>query len=165
LSYSRFDFLFFPGAKRERPCRRDGSLSWRISCFIHVLRPHHEVKEPDIPTQELSFRRKKPKGFPPKTEDGSLFNQLGGMGFKALKNILRLGERAEHSLEKYKKEFQRWLTRTTLSVLSFFMCMVFLALGLFFIAMDYGHLPRGIVFLGGGLLGFLILRLLTPAAK
>jgi len=128
-------------------------------------RPHPKVKEPNIPTQELALRRKKTKGFPPRKEEGSLFNQLWGMGFKTLKNIVHLGERAEHSLEKYKKEFQQWLTRTTLSVLSFFMCMVFLALGLFFIAMDYGHLPRGIVFMGGGLLGFCVLRLLTPAAK
>lgn len=111
------------------------------------------------------LQRNKAKRVFPKKEEGSLFNQLWGMGFKTLQNVLRLEERAEQTLEKYKTEFQRWLAQTTLAVLSFFMSMVFVVLGVFFTAIDYGHIPRGMVFICGGLLGFLVLRLLKPVSK
>ena len=87
------------------------------------------------------------------------------LAYKAFKTVSTLEDQAAKSIEKYKKDFQEWLTRTTLNVLSFFLSMVFVIIGLFFIAIDYGHLPRGLVFVCGGLLGFLVLRLITPAAK
>jgi len=87
------------------------------------------------------------------------------LAHKALRTVFSIEDQAAKSLEKYKREFQHWLTQTTLNVLSFFMSMVCVVIGLFFIAIDYGHVPRGIVFICGGLLGFLVLRLLTPVAK
>ena len=119
-------------------------------------------KEPDIPNSEMTLQRKKAKAVPGKKEEGSLFNRLWQTGFHALKNLAVLEEQAEQKLEKYKVEFQRWLGRTALRVLSLFMSLVFLVLGLIFIAIDYGHVPRGIVFVCGGLLGFLVLRLTVP---
>jgi len=87
------------------------------------------------------------------------------LAHRALKTIFSIEDQAAKSLEKYKKEFQNWLTKTTLNVLSFFMSMVLVVIGLLFIAIDYGHVPRGVVFICGGLLGFLVLRLLTPVTK
>ena len=87
------------------------------------------------------------------------------LAHKALKTVFSIEDQATKSLEKYKKDFQQWLTHTTLMVLSLFLSLAFLSLGLCYIAIDVGHISRGVVFVCGGLLGFLILRLLTPVTK
>jgi hypothetical protein len=83
----------------------------------------------------------------------------------ALKSVGSIQDRLEKSLGKYKNAFERWLVKTAVMGLSVFMCLAFLILGLFFIAIDYGGIPRGVVFVGGGLLGLVVLRLMAPPAK
>ncbi len=87
------------------------------------------------------------------------------MAFLALKNIGSIEDRAERSLEKHKGEFQRWVVKLAVVVFSISMSLTCVTLGLFFVAMDDCGIPRGVVFIGGGLLGLLVLRLLIPSTK
>lgn len=87
------------------------------------------------------------------------------LAFLVFKGIGAFEGRVEKSLEKYKKAFQSWIVKAVVTGLSIFISLVFLVLGLFFIAMDYGGVPRGVVFTCGGLLGLLILRLMVPPTK
>ncbi len=68
-------------------------------------------------------------------------------------------------MERYRDSLQNWMVKTVVLGLSIFMSLAFLILGLFFIAIDYGGIPRGVVFIGGGLLGLLVLRLAVPSTK
>jgi hypothetical protein len=94
-----------------------------------------------------------------------LFSRLWEMALAALKGVGSIESRVEKSLEKYKKMFEGWVVKTVVMGLSIFMSLVFLILGLFFVVIDYGGVPRGIVFIGGGLLGLLVLRLMVPSTK
>ena len=109
--------------------------------------------------------RKKEKTSRNKPEEGSVMGSVWMMAHKALKTVFSIEDQAAKSLEKYKKDFQQWLTQTTLKVLSLFLSLAFLSLGLCYLAIDIGHVSRGVVFTCGGLLGFLVLRLLTPVTK
>ena len=115
--------------------------------------------------QELVHHRKKAKELPDKREEGSILNQIWQVGSNAVKNILNFEDRTAQTLEKLKKTIQEWIVQSALKALSLFASLLFLILGVFFLAIDFGHIPRGIVFIGGGLLGFLILRFFTPATK
>lgn len=87
------------------------------------------------------------------------------LAIEALTDIVSFEERAGKSIEKYKCAFQKQLMKLSLMGLSTLMSLAFLIIGLFFIAVDYGHVPRGVVFICGGLLGFLVLRLLARSMK
>ena len=100
---------------------------------------------------------------PPEPEETSVISSLWMVAHKSLRALLAIEDHAEKTLEEYKKTFHSWLMQTTFRVLSLFMSMMFLILGVFCVAVDYGHIPRGFVLIGGGLLGFLIVRLLTPS--
>jgi hypothetical protein len=100
-----------------------------------------------------------------KAEEVSLLSHLWGSALGALKNAGAIQDRVDRSLEKYKRSFQKSMVEVAVMGLSIFMCVAFLVLGLFFIVIDYGGIPRGIVFVCGGLLGFLVLRLMASAAK
>jgi hypothetical protein len=95
----------------------------------------------------------------------TLLGQWEEFALRAFKSLKFIEGQAEKSLEKHKRAFQGWVVKVAVMGLSVFMSLAFLVLGLFFIAMDYGGIPRGIVFAGGGLLGLLILRLMVPSAK
>jgi hypothetical protein len=123
------------------------------------------VKESSIPISNSVIVRKKEKTSRNKPEEGSVMSNVWMLAHKALKTVFSIEDQATKSLEKYKKDFQQWLTHTTLMVLSLFLSLAFLSLGLCYIAIDVGHISRGVVFVCGGLLGFLILRLLTPVTK
>ena len=98
-------------------------------------------------------------------EEVSLLGGLWESALGALKSAGAIQDRMDKSLEKYKRSFQKSMVEVAVMGLSIFMCVAFLVLGLFFIAIDYGGIPRGVVFACGGLLGFLVLRLMVPAAK
>ncbi len=87
------------------------------------------------------------------------------MALLAFKNIGSIEDRAERSLKKHKREFERWVVKLAVLVLSISISLACLTLGLFFIAMDDCGIPRGVVFIGCGLLGLLVLRLLLPSTK
>jgi hypothetical protein len=74
-------------------------------------------------------------------------------------------DRARKSLDRHKKVFQAWMVRTAVTGLSIFMCLAFLVLGVFFVAIDYGGVPRGVVFICGGLLGLLLIKLLVRSPE
>lgn len=114
---------------------------------------------------ERQITRKKPKTPRKKADEGSTMGNLWSMAVGTLKSIVSFEDRVKKQLEIYKSAFQKWLMRSALMVLSIFMSLVFLILGVFFVAIDYGGVPRGVVFICGGLLGFLVLRLLTPVTK
>ena len=99
------------------------------------------------------------------TEEIPLLNRLWAMALVALKGVGSIEGRVEKSLEKYKKPFEGWVVKTVVMGLSIFMSLAFLILGLFFVVIDYGGVPRGVVFIGGGLLGLLVLRLMIPSTK
>jgi hypothetical protein len=100
-----------------------------------------------------------------KAEEVSIVKKLCDMAPGVLKNIRSIQNLAKKSLEKHKRIFQEWLVKVAVMAFSVFMCLTFLILGLFFIAIDYGGIPRGIVFVCGGLLGLLVLRLMIPSTK
>jgi hypothetical protein len=100
-----------------------------------------------------------------KIEEVSILSHLWASTLDALKSVGVIQDRVDRSLEKYKRSFQKSMVEVAVMGLSIFMCVAFLVLGLFFIVIDYGGIPRGIVFVGGGLVGFLVLRLMVPAAK
>jgi len=118
------------------------------------------IQETLIPHPTLVQKSGNP--LPPKPEDDSIIGGLWKAAHRSLRTLLAIEDQAEKNLEGYKKSFQNWLLWTSFHVLSLFMSMMFLILGLFFIAVDYGHIPRGFVLIGGGLLGFLILRFSKP---
>ena len=100
-----------------------------------------------------------------KTEEVSILSNLWASALGAIKSAGAIQDRVDKSLEKYKRGFQKSMVEVAVMGLSIFMCVAFLVLGLFFIAIDYGGIPRGVVFACGGLLGFLVLRLMVPAEK
>lgn len=100
-----------------------------------------------------------------KTEEISIFGHLWELILWTLKNIGSLEDRAKRSFEKHKTAFQNWMLKTIVLGLSIFMSLAFLVLGLSFIAIDYGGIPRGIVFTCGGLSGLLVLKLMVPSTK
>lgn len=91
-----------------------------------------------------------------KNEKAIVSGSLWETALRALKSIGSLEARAERSFGKYRKALQRWLVKIVVTGLSLFMSLAFLVLGLFFIAIDYGAIPRGVVFTCGGLLGLLV---------
>jgi hypothetical protein len=109
-------------------------------------------------------RRKGPMSAK-KTDKASDLSGFWESALGALKSVGSLRARAEKSFEKYKNTFERWIVRTAVMGLSVFMSLAFLVLGLFFIAIDYGGIPRGVVFTCGGLLGLLVLRLMSSSKE
>ena len=91
--------------------------------------------------------------------EGSIFHGLWNFILGALKAVGSIEARMEKSLERHKQAVQRWLVKVIVMGLSVFMSLAFLVLGVFFVAIDYGGIPRGIVFICGGLLGLVILGL------
>jgi hypothetical protein len=85
------------------------------------------------------------------------------LGF--LQDIGSLEERAGRSLERFKRGLRNWLVGTAVLGLSAFASLVFLVLGMFFLAIDQIGMPRGVVFICGGLLGLLILKAVFPSTK
>jgi len=94
-----------------------------------------------------------------KTEEGSFFGGLWELAVSAFRNFGSIEDRVEKTLKKHKGAFQWWMVKTFVMGLSVFMSLSLLTLGLLFIAMDYGGIPRGVVFTCGGLLGLLIFGL------
>jgi hypothetical protein len=92
-----------------------------------------------------------------KSEAASVLGGLWDFVLGAFKALGAIENRLEKSLEKHKKAFQGWLVKVIVTGLSVFMSLAFLILGLFFIAIDYGEIPRGVVFNCGGLFGLLVL--------
>lgn len=82
-----------------------------------------------------------------------------------LQGLTALEERVGKSLEAFKKGLRSWLVGTAVLGLSVFASLIFLILGLFFLAIDQGGVPRGVVFTCGGLIGLLVLRIVFPATK
>jgi len=95
--------------------------------------------------------------MPKKSVAISIFENLSNLALGALKNIASIEQRAEKAFKNQKIKLQHWLVKTVVLALSIFMSLVFFVLGLFFMAMDYGGLSRGVVFVSGGLLGLLFL--------
>jgi hypothetical protein len=100
-----------------------------------------------------------------KEEESSILSTLWNLALGALKNLGFLENLVEKSLKKYKGDLQGWAVKTVVLGLSIFTSLAFLILGLFFMAIDFGGIPRGVVFVCGGLLGLLVLRLMLPAEK
>jgi hypothetical protein len=100
-----------------------------------------------------------------KIEASFILNLIEELILKAYKGLQAIEDRVEKSLGKHKRSFQGWIMKTAVLGLSVFMSLACLVLGLFFIAIDYGGIPRGIVFICGGLLGLLVLRLMVPSTK
>jgi hypothetical protein len=116
------------------------------------------------PKEAATLRKKDPMSRK-KKEEASTLGGFWESARGALKSVGSIQESVEKSLGKYKNALERWLVKTAVMGLSVFMCLAFLILGVFFIAIDYGGVPRGIVFVGGGLLGLVVLRLMAPPAK
>jgi|GEM_PF-3041321 len=87
------------------------------------------------------------------------FNGLGGWALGFFKSLLSLERRLKITTEKHKTALRWWLIKTVVLSLSLFMSLASLILGLLFLAMDYGGVPRGAVFTGGGMCGLLFLGL------
>src|SRR5579859_1687285 len=94
-----------------------------------------------------------------KTEEISIYSNLWDAVFGGLKGVGFIKARAKKSLEKYKRGLQGWLVKTAVMGLSVFLSLGFLILGLSYMAIDYGGIPRGFVFVCGGFLGLLVLGL------
>jgi hypothetical protein len=110
-----------------------------------------------IPHQTPFVFQEKVKMSFKKTGEVPIFRNLWELALGTIKNFGSLESRAEKSLGRHKRVFQRWVMKITVMGLSIFMSLAFLVIGLFFIAMDYGGIPRGVVFTCGGLLGLLVL--------
>jgi hypothetical protein len=121
-------------------------------------RENHPHTGPVEPGKKDTMSRKK-------ADETSVLNGFWESAIGALKSLGSIQTRAEKSLEKYRNALQRWFIKTAVLGLSVFMSLAFLILGLFFVAIDYGGVPRGIVFIGGGLLGMVVLWLTVPSAK
>ncbi len=100
-----------------------------------------------------------------KSQEASALGHLWDLALWVLKSISPIASRAEKSLEKYKSASQKWVVKVVVRGFLNLLSLAFLILGLFFIAIDYGGIPRGIVFACGGLLGLLILRLMVPSTN
>ncbi len=109
--------------------------------------------------------RKKIKMSGKKAEETSIFSRLWAVGVGALKGVVSIEDQVEKSLQKHKRPFEGWVVKTVVMGLSIFMSLAFLILGVFFVAIDYGGVPRGVVFIFGGLLGLLVLKLMVPSTK
>lgn len=102
---------------------------------------------------------------PKKTSEVSALGQVWDLALWAVKSISPIASRAEKALEKYKSASQKWVFKVVFRGFLNLLSLTFLILGLFFIAIDYGGIPRGIVFACGGILGLLILRLMVPSTN
>lgn len=101
--------------------------------------------------------RQKVKMTPKPSETISNFSVLWDWAQGIFKSLGSMEARLKRTMDKNKSALQWWLIKTVVMSLSVFMSLGFLILGLLFLAMDYGGVPRGVVFTSGGLAGLLFL--------
>lgn len=104
-----------------------------------------------------------------KTNSGSFLKTLweAGTDFaKGARPLLRnFGNKFDERLNVYAKAVEKRLIFLTLGAFTLFTSALFLVLGVVFILIDYCSVPRGVVFLCGGLLGMIVFMFFAQMIK
>lgn len=87
------------------------------------------------------------------------------LGLQAVQRLGFIESIAEKSFVKFNKKFKIWILKVSVLILSVFMSIALLVLGLLFIVIDQGGIPRGVVFACGGLLGLMVLMFVFLKTK
>src|SRR5579859_3239832 len=109
------------------------------------------------------------KTLPSKEDGHSLLKTLWEIGTVLISGVKplihQLREGLEGQLDHYVGLLEKRMVVLALQGFALFSSLILIGLGLLFMVIDYGGVPRGLACLGGGLMGFVALILLILFTK